>query len=85
MTRVIPRLVGLDGLRIGVCVYAAAAPHNHSDLCFLVQLRLTPVSDGTCVNCMFYHPRHWADTFFDALGSCQVRIYLKLQRLTAFK
>ena len=78
MTRVIPRLVGQAGLRIGVCVYTAAGPHNHTDLCFLVQSRSTPASDSTC-RLHVLSSQHWDDTFFDALGFYQIRTYLKFQ------
>lgn len=48
MTRVMARLVGEAGLRIGLCVYTVATLHNYSDVCHLLQCASTPVSDGAC-------------------------------------
>lgn len=42
MTRVMARLVGEAGLRIGLCVYTVATLHNYSDVCYLLQCASTP-------------------------------------------
>lgn len=48
MTRVMARLVGEAGLRIGLCVYTVATLHSYSDVCHLLQCASAPVSDGAC-------------------------------------